>query len=83
MDLTEGSETSTNIEQTLGKHPKVNTVKICIVDKFVVMVAYEIQNPVLAYLVCWSEVNFSCLVISSSRFNYFAYYKPKLLVRRQ
>jgi hypothetical protein len=26
MDLTEGSETSTNINQTLGKHPKVNTV---------------------------------------------------------
>jgi hypothetical protein len=27
MDLTEGSETSANINQTLGKHPKVNTVK--------------------------------------------------------
>jgi hypothetical protein len=27
MDLTEGSETSANIKQTLGKHPKVNTVK--------------------------------------------------------
>jgi hypothetical protein len=26
MDLTEGSETSANINQTLGKHPKVNTV---------------------------------------------------------
>jgi hypothetical protein len=26
MDLTEGSETSANIKQTLGKHPKVNTV---------------------------------------------------------
>jgi hypothetical protein len=25
MDLTEGSETSANINQTLGKHPKVNT----------------------------------------------------------
>jgi hypothetical protein len=24
MDLTEGSETSANIKQTLGKHPKVN-----------------------------------------------------------
>jgi hypothetical protein len=31
MDLTEGSETSANINQTLGKHPKVNTVynRIC------------------------------------------------------
>jgi hypothetical protein len=28
MDLTEGSETSANINQTLGKHPKVNTVNI-------------------------------------------------------
>jgi hypothetical protein len=28
MDLTEGSETSANINQTLGKHPKVNTVKV-------------------------------------------------------
>jgi hypothetical protein len=27
MDLTEGSETSANINQTLEKHPKVNTVK--------------------------------------------------------
>jgi O-acetylhomoserine/O-acetylserine sulfhydrylase-like pyridoxal-dependent enzyme len=27
MDLTEGSETSANINQTLGKHPKVDTVK--------------------------------------------------------
>jgi hypothetical protein len=27
MDQTEGSETSANIKQTLGKHPKVNTVK--------------------------------------------------------
>jgi hypothetical protein len=27
MDLTEGSETSANIKRTLGKHPKVNTVK--------------------------------------------------------
>jgi hypothetical protein len=27
MDLTEGSETSANINQTLGKHPKVNTLK--------------------------------------------------------
>jgi hypothetical protein len=27
MDLTEGSETSANINLTLGKHPKVNTVK--------------------------------------------------------
>jgi hypothetical protein len=26
MDLTEGSETSANIKQTLGKHPKGNTV---------------------------------------------------------
>jgi hypothetical protein len=26
MDLTEGSETSANINQTLGKHPKVDTV---------------------------------------------------------
>jgi hypothetical protein len=26
MDLTEGSETSANIKQTLAKHPKVNTV---------------------------------------------------------
>jgi hypothetical protein len=26
MDLTEGSETSANIKQTLGKHLKVNTV---------------------------------------------------------
>jgi hypothetical protein len=26
MDLTEGSETSANIKQTLGKHPKVNAV---------------------------------------------------------
>jgi hypothetical protein len=26
MDLTEGSETSANINLTLGKHPKVNTV---------------------------------------------------------
>jgi hypothetical protein len=26
MDLTEGSETSATIKQTLGKHPKVNTV---------------------------------------------------------
>jgi hypothetical protein len=26
MDLTEGSETSANIRQTLGKHPKVDTV---------------------------------------------------------
>jgi hypothetical protein len=25
MDLTEGSETSANINHTLGKHPKVNT----------------------------------------------------------
>jgi hypothetical protein len=28
MDLAEGSETSANIKQTLGKHPKVNTVKV-------------------------------------------------------
>jgi hypothetical protein len=28
MDLTEGSETLANINQTLGKHPKVNTVKV-------------------------------------------------------
>jgi hypothetical protein len=28
MDLTEGFETSANINQTLGKHPKVNTVNI-------------------------------------------------------
>jgi hypothetical protein len=28
MDLSEVSETSANIKQTLGKHPKVNTVKI-------------------------------------------------------
>jgi hypothetical protein len=26
MDLTEGSETSADINQMLGKHPKVNTV---------------------------------------------------------
>jgi hypothetical protein len=26
MDLTEGSETSANINQTPGKHPKVDTV---------------------------------------------------------
>jgi hypothetical protein len=26
MDLTEGSKTSVNINQTLGKHPKVDTV---------------------------------------------------------
>jgi hypothetical protein len=29
MDLTEGPETSANINQTLGKHPKVNTVNVC------------------------------------------------------
>jgi hypothetical protein len=28
MDLTEGSETSANIKQTLGKHPKVDTVNV-------------------------------------------------------
>jgi hypothetical protein len=28
MDLTASSETSANINLTLGKHPKVNTVKI-------------------------------------------------------
>jgi hypothetical protein len=37
MDLTEGSETSTNINQTLGKHPKVNTVNdeisVCITER--------------------------------------------------
>jgi hypothetical protein len=27
MDLTEGSETSANINQTPGKHPKVDTLK--------------------------------------------------------
>jgi hypothetical protein len=31
MDLTEGSETSANINQMLGKHPKVNTdiIELC------------------------------------------------------
>jgi hypothetical protein len=31
MDLTEGSETSANIKQTLGKHPKGNTVNYLLV----------------------------------------------------
>jgi hypothetical protein len=35
MDLTEGSETSANIKQTLGKHPKVNTVNKLIIGVFV------------------------------------------------
>jgi hypothetical protein len=34
MDLTEGSETSANINQTLGKHPKVNTVNNIETDFF-------------------------------------------------
>jgi hypothetical protein len=28
MDLTEGTETSANINQTLGKHPRADTVNI-------------------------------------------------------
>jgi hypothetical protein len=37
MDLTEGSETSANINQTPGKHPKVDTVKlfaICAISSY-------------------------------------------------
>jgi hypothetical protein len=33
MDLTEGSETSANINQTLGIHPKIETVRILFLEK--------------------------------------------------
>jgi hypothetical protein len=31
MDLIEGSETSANINQTLGIHPKIETVKLPVI----------------------------------------------------
>jgi hypothetical protein len=52
MDLTEGSETSANINLTLGKHPQVNTVNFntylelaFFVDQILKKFHYEDQTP--------------------------------------
>jgi hypothetical protein len=44
MDLTEGSETSANIKQTLGKHSKVNTVNTNIFDYLALIISYLFNN---------------------------------------
>jgi hypothetical protein len=47
MDLTEGSETSANINQTLGKHPKVNTVnKLSYIEYNVVSIEEDDKNSI-------------------------------------
>jgi hypothetical protein len=68
MDLTVGSETSANKKQTLGKHPKVNTVNLY-------TVAYGMFISVDARCTdCYEQLSDACCitVTVSSLFRGFA-----------
>jgi hypothetical protein len=56
MDLTQESEMSANIDQTLGKHPKVDTVNFIIMFKklFYLNKFYEMPPKVKSHILCAS-----------------------------
>jgi hypothetical protein len=60
MDLTEGSETSANINQTLGKHPKVDTVNT--------EHSESLKSRTLLFLNCSHDIGLHVGPVSYSKF---------------